>query len=318
MHRGVRGLAAPASRLEARVLGGACGAAGTVTFGTVLLPFSRTAPTHLALLLAVVGWGLGGALWLLAGRVPTAGVHAVVATASSAISVCVLTATTPAGVVVTSFGYVWVALFTAWFHSARAAAAQLAAIGLGFALGLWLAGAPSPVQTWLFVMATIGGVAGTLNSLVRRLRGSADRDALTGLLNRMAFRVAAERAIALARRHGRPLSIAVIDLDDFKRVNDRDGHLAGDRLLVGLASSWSDALRGGDLLGRYGGDEFVLLMPETTAARARGVLDRLAASSTACSWTAGVAAWSGQEFEQWIAAADADLYAGKGARAASA
>lgn len=214
---------------------------------------------------------------------------------------------------VTTFGYVWVALYVAWFLGTSSVLFHLGVIGAGLALALWVADAPSPVHTWFFVVACLAGVAATLNRLVRRLRDLAERDALTGLLNRMAFRTAAEGALALTARNRRPVSVAVIDLDDFKLVNDRDGHAAGDRLLGDLAHRWSAVLRGGDVLARYGGDEFVLLMPDTDELGARAVLDRLTAVHPA-RWTGGVAEWSGETFEHWVACADEDLYGRKSQR----
>ena len=162
-------------------------------------------------------------------------------------------------------------------------------------------------------MASVGGVALTLDVLVRRLRRAAEQDQLTGLRNRAAFLAAAERAMLPAQRRKGAVTVAVIDLDDFKTVNDRDGHAAGDRLLVDLAHSWQAAVRGTDLLARYGGDEFVLLMPDTTAGQARELLARLARANTESGWTAGVAQWGGEPLESWIAAADRDLYRRKAA-----
>jgi GGDEF domain-containing protein len=101
-----------------------------------------------------------------------------------------------------------------------------------------------------------------LTKLNARLRAAAHTDGLTGLLNRTGFAVAAARTRAVAERRGETLVLAVIDLDDFKLVNDRDGHLAGDRMLLELAGAWTASLRPGDLLGRFGGDEFVLLVSE--------------------------------------------------------
>lgn len=97
----------------------------------------------------------------------------------------------------------------------------------------------------------------------RRAVNLATRDALTGLGNPTEFREELDRALALATRHGEPLSVAVVDLDDFKLVNDRKGHRVGDRLLVGLA----ELLCGGrpeDRAFRIGGDEFALIFPRTT------------------------------------------------------
>nr|WP_231127029.1 GGDEF domain-containing protein [Motilibacter aurantiacus] len=188
-------------------------------------------------------------------------------------------------------------------------------MGAGFAAGLAAAGLPSAAQTWAFASASIGAVAVTINSLASRLRVLADRDPLTGLLTRSAFAEAADRALRLGERTGRPVSLALLDLDAFKAVNDRDGHQAGDHLLRTLTRAWQGALRRSDVLGRYGGDEFVLLMPDTDRVAAAGVLHRLRQATPDGSWTSGTAQWQeGESFDSWLSRTDADLYVHKRAR----
>jgi len=103
----------------------------------------------------------------------------------------------------------------------------------------------------------------------------ARRDALTGLLNRRGFLEAARLEVERSRRFGRLLTVAYLDCDDFKLVNDTHGHEAGDHLLRTAAAVMGDSLRALDLSARVGGDEFVLLLPETEADEARETLDRL-------------------------------------------
>jgi diguanylate cyclase (GGDEF)-like protein len=183
-------------------------------------------------------------------------------------------------------------------------------MAVGLALGLRVAETPSALQTWVFMCASLGGVAATLHTLVTRLRHLAERDHLTGLANRAAFTAAAEQALTSADPVRRPLTVVLIDLDDFKLVNDGSGHAAGDQVLRDLAASWRRIIRPGDVLARYGGDEFVLLM-QGTEQDAAVVLDRLAGASSASGWTAGVARWREDSLSQWLARADRDLYARK-------
>ncbi len=111
------------------------------------------------------------------------------------------------------------------------------------------------------------------------LQRQAQTDALTGLANRRAFGHRADELIALARRHGEPLSLVMLDLDFFKQVNDQHGHDGGDRALTLFASCVQQVLRAGDLAGRIGGEEFCVLLarsdeqgPPAMDARLRAVL----------------------------------------------
>src|SRR6201996_6181713 len=88
----------------------------------------------------------------------------------------------------------------------------------------------------------------------------ADHDVLTPLLNRRAFVREVQRAIALTRRHGTPASVIYFDLDDFKGVNDRYGHAAGDAVLIAVAERLLAHVREADVIGRIGGDEFAVLL----------------------------------------------------------
>jgi diguanylate cyclase (GGDEF)-like protein len=103
----------------------------------------------------------------------------------------------------------------------------------------------------------------------------ARRDPLTGLLNRRGFLEAAKLEVERSRRFGRPLTIAYLDCDDFKVVNDAFGHGAGDRLLRSVATVMRGSLRAFDRPARVGGDEFVVLLPDTAAREARDTLERL-------------------------------------------
>ncbi len=158
--------------------------------------------------------------------------------------------------------------------------------------------------------------------LVREVERQADRvrtlsreDELTGLPNRRAWKDEMPRALEMARRGTVAVTIAMIDLDHFKRFNDSYGHPAGDRLLKDAAAAWGAALREGDILARYGGEEFIALLPDATAGEAVHILQRvLRATPLGQSFSAGLACWDGSESpEELTARADAALYEAKAA-----
>lgn len=293
------------------VLAAACAGAGLVTLGTVVVPFSDTAPTGLGLALAALALLIASGLASAHRWVPVAVLHAVVVVASTAVTACVATSTTAAGPGVTATSYSWVALYAAFYFRRAALAAHLALVAGGFAAGLVLSDAPSAFQTWWFVTVALAAVAGTVHALVERLRRAATHDPLTGLLTRAAFRQRAEAEMSRASRRGEALSLTVIDLDDFKAVNDTFGHARGDDLLTSTARTWSRVVRPSDALGRQGGDEFVLLLPATTAGGAASVLDRMRAADPEGRWSAGTAEWEGESFDAWLAHADRRLYVDK-------
>jgi diguanylate cyclase (GGDEF)-like protein len=115
----------------------------------------------------------------------------------------------------------------------------------------------------LGVLALAGMVSTALVLRTRELQWLSARDKLTGLLNRGIFDDLLLDASLRARRYGRPLSIMMVDVDQFKSFNDNWGHAAGDEALKAVASAIKQSVRQGEIVSRYGGDEFVVLFPET-------------------------------------------------------
>ncbi len=130
-----------------------------------------------------------------------------------------------------------------------------------------------------FVLRLVGVYAGAAlhnARLMRYLHQEALTDPLTGLPNRRAFEETLEREVHRARRYGHTFALLMVDLNGFKRINDTYGHVQGDVVLRQAAQALRSALRDSDFLARYGGDEFVILLPETNARRARRVAQKLA------------------------------------------
>ncbi len=166
-----------------------------------------------------------------------------------------------------------------------------------------------------------------------RLFESATYEGLTGLLRREAILEQLDRELERALRYGRPLTVAMADLDHFKEVNDRYGHLAGDSLLRRMSQTLAGGLRSTDWIGRYGGEEFLLVLPETgmegAAALAEKIRDRVQGTlvpmddGTPVHVTVSIGLASLGETagrgpgritgRDLIAAADRSLYAAKGA-----
>jgi diguanylate cyclase (GGDEF)-like protein len=115
------------------------------------------------------------------------------------------------------------------------------------------------------------------HTLEERLAREATLDPLTGLANRRKLEELATKSLAVARRHGRPLALLMMDIDHFKLINDRLGHHAGDAALTALADLCQRQLREEDTLARFGGDEFVVLLPHTGPDQALETAERLRA-----------------------------------------
>jgi diguanylate cyclase (GGDEF)-like protein len=109
----------------------------------------------------------------------------------------------------------------------------------------------------------------------QRLAEEARRDPLTGVYNRTQLESVLEKEFETSSRHGWPLSIAFVDLDDFKKINDGWGHLVGDQVLRGFASTLQKHLRSSDIVARYGGEEFLIVLPGTDERAALGVMRRI-------------------------------------------
>ena len=180
------------------------------------------------------------------------------------------------------------------------------------------------------MLALAGGtsVMASINRLVQerararlghRLHSLATRDGLTGCLSYLAFRDAMEREAARARRYGRPFSLVIADLDSFKSINDTYGHDVGDSVLRGVATAFRAGARTADVVGRIGGDEFTVLLPETDAVHAEYVARRLQVHARNCKLPVdvtvsyGTATWFGpsDDLEEVYRRADQALYAAK-------
>ena len=146
-----------------------------------------------------------------------------------------------------------------------------------------------------------------------RLEALLFEDALTGLANRRFVLTQLGGMVSGARRHHRPLTVAVIDIDHFKEVNDTHGHAAGDKVLAAVAHALREHLRAEDQLGRLGGEEFLALLPDTAAEAAPAALEKLRVSveDVGVTVSIGWAAWEGESADELLQRADDALYDAK-------
>jgi diguanylate cyclase (GGDEF)-like protein len=177
----------------------------------------------------------------------------------------------------------------------------------------------------LLLMSAVADQVAIALDRARQFSNEARTDHLTGLANRREFERVMEREVALAERHGRQLTVMMIDVDNLKKINDRGGHTAGDAALRLVAQKLLRVVRASDVCGRLGGDEFAVAMPETDLHKAREVARRLRAaiqnmnlgskSAHSVEVSIGLGAWNaGMDWQAVVQVSDMELYDDKNHR----
>lgn len=227
--------------------------------------------------------------------------------------------------------YVWVALYAGYFFNKAEIVVQLAAIAILYAaiLSVVHAGSVGPTR-WLLTVAMVCGCASLVyllkrrrDQLMDRLHAAARRDALTGIANRQAFDERLGHELAVTRRSGHPTAVVFLDIDNFKQINDRRGHAAGDEVLRTVATVATQSLRETDLVARHGGDEFAAILPGANVQQAYqaaerirlAVLDAQSAEAGAVPFTISVGVVdsvdAGEVVDAVVRSADRALYSAK-------
>jgi diguanylate cyclase len=287
------------------------GVGGAMCLVAAIFPISPTAPIALATAVGCVCLAAAALILAIGPRMSPRALQAAAILGTLVNSVLVSACTTNYGAALNSFAYLWIGIYAGQFFEQRAVRVQCAVIVVASGVALKLCGLPGMATAWVLVAGSSVLASEALARVNSRLRRQLTTDPLTGLLNRAGFAVASERVRALAERDGKPVAIALIDLDGFKRVNDQRGHAAGDELLVDLGRAWRAELRGSEVLARFGGDEFALVMAGAGPTGAEEALARLRTASEA-EWSVGVVGWErGESLDRALARADAELYRAK-------
>lgn len=216
-------------------------------------------------------------------------------------------------------------LWAALYASQGALLVSVAGVAVMFLAPLLIVGSPRYTSVdwgratmWTIGALLIGVTVQRLVLTVRRQRAELEElaltDSLTGLPNHRAWQQALERALSTARRRGEPLALAMIDLDHLKAVNDTRGHEAGSAAIRACGAAWQAATRAGDILARFGGDEFGLILGGTTEQEALLAAERIRnATPGELTCSVGVALWDGRErASELFIRADRALYEAKG------
>ena len=226
--------------------------------------------------------------------------------------------------------YVWIALYAGYFFTRRQMLVQLAVIA-GCYAGALVAIHPGQVGVtrWLITVGMVSTAASVVHALklhnerlLGRLSQAVRTDPLTGLINRLGFDESLQRELSRTGRSGRPMALIIADIDNFKALNDRLGHPAGDAALKAVAEVAHALARSGDTMSRIGGDEFAAILPDTDADGAFHAAERLREAvgelrvgldrPLAMSFGVAVGRSARQTPESIIRSADRALYEAKG------
>ncbi len=253
--------------------------------------------------LACLRWGR----WLGRGAY-----HLLVATGTVLIVLASLLAGSTATATALAGLMVFVALDAFFYFAGPGAVLQLLGAMVG-GTAVLLARPDVPVAVPVALCLVCLAVAVVVGALVRRA-SSAAQDPLTGLPNRRGFDASVGQLLQVCARTGTPLSAALLDIDHFKTFNDAHGHAAGDDLLRLVADGWAPALPAGAVLARHGGDQFSLLLPDSTGPVALAVVEQLRAAVPEVGLSCGVTELQpGETASQLMRRADRALYQAKAA-----
>ena len=321
----------PGVAAASRVLAFLWAAGGAISLLVVALPHPPQVDVRVFVAIGIAAFSMAALLRIADHRLPPWALQAIVALGSVLITTDIWFSGDGHGAPKpdNEMLYLWVALYSVYFFSVRAAAGQVAWAIACYAFALVFVAPPSILPTRLIETGGTLAIAVILIALlkerVRQLLGqlasAARTDPVTGLHNRRGFEEAIAVEIERARRGGHRLTLLLGDLDHFKRVNDRLGHAAGDRVLAHVGRILGTGKRQIDYAARAGGEEFAIILPETGEREAYVVAERLRSAVEAefgrglvpLTFSFGIAGHPehGASAEALLDAADRALYAAK-------
>jgi diguanylate cyclase (GGDEF)-like protein len=273
-------------------------------------------PTTAYSVIACAG-GLVGAMYVILALTVRSGVllvHLGVLCSIAGLALLEAVANIPGQLTATTVAFTVIAMYVAYFLPWRTAVLYLVLVILALNMGMQATNVYVPFASRVRISLCIAGVGIVLGLVMGRLQRLATTDQLTGLLNRAGLGERATHLLPRCARQGIPLTVCMVDLDEFKDVNDDVGHVIADRMLVELTSAWRALLPSPHLIARYGGDEFLMVMYDTDGEGASRLLEGLRKVSV-LDWSAGVVTVApGETLEQAHERADIELYRNKVAR----
>ena len=282
---------------------------------TLVFPMNAAARTPLRGVVLLYGIAVVVALLVMRHRTPMWFLHVQTLVSVAASLWLVHISLLPVGAVTAGVSLIVVAAYLGfWMRRATAMAYMTASVVAYFVLLASDGLMPLLVVPWALISAICLGLLASFGALVSHMNEQLVTDPLTGLLNRSGMAALVDRRGDDTRTPS-PRSLMVIDLDQFKEINDRHGHLAGDRTLMGFGEALRDVIRPDDIAFRSGGDEFVLILPRTEAEGAEALAQRLR-ETIDLEWSYGITDWAASEsFDSALARADRLMYQQKATRA---
>ena len=299
----------------ARFLAAIFSVAATLAMLAVVVPHGDEVNERTVFATSLLAYPFAAMLLWAGSRLPRWLVHAILVCGTIMVAVGVHAAGGGRVAGAASLFYLWVAVYVGYYFAWPTVAAHLAVIVASYSVLLVIENEPAGPGLVLGMAGAVVFTAVVVGSLSGRLRAQASTDPLTGLPNRRGWEPTLERELARVRRRRTPLCVAVLDLDRFKEFNDEQGHLAGDRLLKEVAATWLGLLRDTDVLARYGGDEFGIILPDCYPNKAQEIVSRLCAATVGgATCSAGIASADGDiTSSELIDRADRALYQAKAA-----